>query len=79
MTEEFNLHKLIRQAIEQQIKDNDPPATKEAYDRLIKNGNDESTAKSKIISAVAEEIFESLNDDRKIDEKTYSEKLSKLE
>ena len=61
-----------------QIKDNDPPATKEAYDRLLQNGDDESTAISKIISAVAEELYESLNEDRKINEETYSEKLSKL-
>ena len=79
MIEEFNLQKLIRQSVEQQIKDNDPPATKETYERLIKNGDDESTAMEKIISTIAEEIFESLNKDRKINEKTYSEKLRKLE
>ena len=78
MIEEFSLHKLIRQAIEKQIHDNDPPATKEAYDRLINNGYDENSALEKIISAIAEEIYDVLSKEKILDEKTYSKKLSKL-
>ena len=79
MNEELNLHKIIMQAVEQQIKDSDPPITKNTFERLIKNGDDKSTAMEKITSAVAEEIFESLNQDRKINEDSYAKKLSKLE
>ncbi|TFH41963.1 MAG: hypothetical protein E4G96_04440 [Chrysiogenales bacterium] len=76
---DFNLYKLIIQSVETQIRENDPPATKMTYERLISAGHDEAAAKEKIASLIAEEIYLSMKDNRKISEKEFSARLSELE
>ncbi len=78
MEENFNLYKVIIRAIEEQIKSNNPPAVKQAYDRLIADGIDEESAKEKIASVIAEEIYYKLKNDHIIDDRIYSDKLAKL-
>ncbi len=78
MEENFNLYKVIIRAVEEQIQSNNPPAVKDAFDRLVADGNDEESAKEKIASVIAEEIYYKLKNDHIIDERIYSEKLEKL-
>ncbi len=78
MEQNFNLYKHIIEVVDTQIKENNPPFVKETYDRLIENGDDESTAKEKIASVIAEEIYIYLKEEKKVNEERYAEKLSQL-
>lgn len=77
--DDFNLYKLIIKSVETQIKENDPPATKETFERLVAAGNDEAAAKEKIASIIAEEIYLTMKDNRKISGDEFARKLSELE
>lgn len=48
---------LIIEVVENQVRDNDPPETKQTYDRLIMAGYSEEEAKRLIGSVVAIEVF----------------------
>jgi hypothetical protein len=76
--EDFYLHKIIIQSVEIQIRDNDPPITKTTFERLLKNGHDEAVAKEMIASVVAEEVYLTMKDDRKMNLDDFSRRLSEL-
>jgi hypothetical protein len=76
--DDFNLYKLIIKSVEIQIRDNDPPVTKATFERLMAAGHDDATAKEMIASAIAEEIYLMMQDNRKITEEKFGEKLAKL-
>jgi len=78
MEDDFNLYKLIIKSVESQIKENDPPITKETYDRLLSNGRDAMTAKEMIASVIAEEIYLMMSDNRTINLDTFTQRLSEL-
>jgi hypothetical protein len=77
--EDLNLHKIMIQTVEKQISDNDPPAAREAYERLVSKGNDEETAKDMIASLIAEEIYIMMKNDQKMNLENYISRLEKLE
>jgi hypothetical protein len=77
--DDFNLYKLIIKSVEIQISENDPPATKKTFNRLVANGHDEATAKEMIASLIAEEIYLMLKDNRKINADIFAERLAELE
>lgn len=77
--EDLNLHKIMIQTVEKQIIDNDPPAAREAFERLVNKGCDEETAKEMIASIIAEEIYVMMKNDKKMDLKNYISRLQKLE
>jgi hypothetical protein len=74
MEDDFNLYKLIIKSVETQLKDNDPPVTKDTYDRLLANGKD-----AMIASVIAEEIYLMMKDNRKISVETFSQRLAELQ
>lgn len=76
--EDLNLHKIMIQTVEKQISDNDPPAARQAFERLVKNGTDEETAKDMIASIIAEEIYVMMKNDKKINLENYIKRLEKL-
>lgn len=75
----LDLHKIIMQSIEVQIRDNDPPAVRETYERLLKNGRDEETAKGMIASVIAEEIYLKMKENRNINEEMFAAHLGELQ
>lgn len=79
MDDGLNLHKIIMQSVEVQIRDNDPPATKATFERLIANGHDEVTAKEMIASVIAEEIYLRMKDNRKVNEEIFAARLAELQ
>lgn len=79
MTKDFNLYKLIQQAVEQQLTDDDPPETRQALERLVKNGRDRESSKELIAGVIAEEIYRAMEEDRCFDPKVYKEMLSRLD
>lgn len=79
METDFNLYTHIITAVEKQIAENDPKIVKATYDRLLASGHDDITAKEKIASVIAEEIYSLLkSEDKKLNEEQYAEKLSQL-
>ncbi len=75
----LDLHKIIMQSIEVQIRDNDPPAVRETYERLLANGRDETTAKGMIASIIAEEIYLRMKENRTINEEMFAARLGELQ
>ncbi|MBN2159222.1 MAG: hypothetical protein JW807_07490 [Spirochaetes bacterium] len=76
--DDFNLHKIVIQSVETQIRDNDPPVTKAAFDRLLENGHDEASAKEMIASVIAEEIYLMLSENRKMNVESFAARLEEL-
>ncbi|HNW27844.1 MAG TPA: hypothetical protein PKN50_05165 [Spirochaetota bacterium] len=75
----LDLHKIIMQSIEIQIRDNDPPAIKSTFERLVANGHDEADAKEMIASVIAEEIYLKMKDNRTITEELIAAHLAELQ
>jgi hypothetical protein len=60
--EEGNPHlkAAILEAVENQMRDNDPPETNQTYDRLVHEGHSEEDAKRLIGCVIVSEIFDIL-------------------
>jgi hypothetical protein len=78
INEDLNLYKIIIQSVEIQIRDNDPPITKTTFERLLLNGRDQATAKEMITSVIAEEIYLSMKEDRKMNIENFTKRLTEL-
>ena len=72
------LRQEIFQIIENQIRDNNPPQTKQTYQRLLKMGYSEMDAKKYIGQCVAIELFNIMKHKQPFDQKRYVENLNKL-
>jgi hypothetical protein len=73
-----SLRKQIFAIIENQLKDNNPPETKETYNRLQKLGYDNVESKKMIGQCVAVEIFQILKDKKPFNEKRFVKNLKAL-
>jgi hypothetical protein len=80
MTEviEERLRRTILQVVEQQIRDNEPPATRQTYARLLGEGFVEQEAKKLIGYVVAAEVFGVLREGRRYSEREFTAKLQAL-
>jgi hypothetical protein len=76
--DDFNLHKIVIQSVETQIRDNDPPVTKATFERLLKNGHDEASAKEMIASVIAEEIYLMLKENREMNVESFGSRMEEL-
>lgn len=74
----LRLKKLIVEVVDNQLKENDPPVTQEAYQALLEAGYSASEAKEKIGAIVAEEIYEVMKENKHYDEKKYAEALRSM-
>ena len=74
----LRLKKLILEVVDNQLKDNNPPVTKESYDRLIDAGYSVSEAKEKIGEVVIEEIYDVMKENQPYDEKKYTQALRNM-
>ena len=77
-TEDQRLRKAILEVINNQIKDNDPPETKQALVRLQEEGLTEEDALKLIGYVVASEVFTVLKENRKFDKAKFSSALNAL-
>jgi len=75
----LDLHKIIMQSIEVQIRDNDPPAIRTTFERLVASGHDEADAKEKIASVIAEEIYLKMKENRTTTEELFAARLAELQ
>lgn len=74
----YRLRATLMEVVDTQIENNDPPCTKEVYEKLVKKGFSSVNAKEMIASIVAEEIFYILKGEKVFDEELYSRKVYSL-
>ncbi len=72
------VRKTILEVVDNQLRDLNPPETKETFDRLIKEGYSKEEARRLIGSAVASEIFEVLKQQKPYDHQRFVEALGRL-
>ena len=68
----------IIEVVENQLKDNNPPETKEALKRLIKSGETRENAMRYIASVLSIEIFGALKNNEPYNNKRYLKNLKAL-
>lgn len=78
MVANLRLKKIILEIVENQLKDNDPPATKEAYHKLLDAGYSVREAKEKIGTVVLTEIYDVLKENQSYDEVRYNLALEEM-
>lgn len=74
----LRLQKAILEAVENQLRADDPPETKQTFDRLLREGYSEDDAMKLIGRAVATEIYEVLKNKTPFDEERYVKALKEL-
>jgi hypothetical protein len=68
----------ILEVVENQIRDLDPPETRQTFDRLTGQGYAEDEARRLISTAVSVEIFHIMKDDQPYDRQRFVWNLSHL-
>ncbi len=66
------------QVVDTQIESNDPPETKQTFERLISEGFSEKVAKELIGTVVIAEVFGVMKDGKPFDIERYVTALNKL-
>ena len=69
---------MILEVVENQMQNNDPPETKQTYDRLITEGHSDEDAKRLIGSVVAIEVFDILKKQEVFNLADFVQALNKL-
>jgi len=77
-TEDQQLRKAILEVINNQIRDNDPPETKQTLDRLLQEGFSKEETFKLIGYVVASEVFTVLKESRRYDKVKYISALNAL-
>jgi hypothetical protein len=70
--------KLVIQAIKEQIRLNDPPETKETFDRLRREGHAEKEVYRMLGCVLISEMYEVTKQDRLFDRDLYVQRLRAL-
>jgi hypothetical protein len=66
------------EVVENQLQANDPPETRQTFDRLISEGYSEEEAKKLIGCVVSSEIFDVLKKQEPFNPERYAKALNKL-
>ena len=72
------LNQAILEVVDNQIRDNDPPVTRETFDRLVAEGFPPDHARSLIGCVVASEIFDVLTHQQPYNEDRFVKALRNL-
>ena len=78
MEENPYLKSAILEVVENQLKANDPPETRQTFDRLISEGYSEKEAKKLIGCIVTSEIFDVLKKQEPFNSERYAKALHEL-
>lgn len=74
----LRLKKIILEIVDNQLKENNPPCTKDTYEKLINAGYSRSEAKEKIGAIVLTEIYDILKEGQTFDEENYKKSLEEM-
>ena len=72
------LREQIFEAINNQLKENDPPEVKTTYDRLIKEGFNDFETKQLLGQCLIKEMFDVIESNQPFDEERYVKNLNRL-
>jgi hypothetical protein len=72
------LHDQIMEVVSNQMRNNDPPETKQTFDRLVKSGISRSDAMKYIGQCVATEIYSVMKKQEPFNEKRFVKNLNNL-
>ncbi len=80
MTKKFNpyLQSAILEVVENQLKANDPPETRQTYERLLREGHSEGDAKKLIGTVVVAEMFSIMKQGKPFDQDRFVKALARL-
>lgn len=73
-----HLHAAVMEIVENQLRDRDPPETKEIFDRLLAEGHDEDEVRRLIGCVVVSEIFDIMKNSEAFDANRYAQALARL-
>ncbi|MDA1117055.1 MAG: hypothetical protein O2979_03430 [Proteobacteria bacterium] len=68
----------IEEVIENQIRNNDPPETRQTLDRLVGSGHPRAEAKRLIACALVSELFDVMKSEKPYDNARYLANLNRL-
>ncbi len=74
----MELKNTILGIVEIQLRDNNPKATKETFERLTAKGYSKTEAKERIATVLLEHSHEMMKHKKPFDEEKFAKKLSKL-
>lgn len=66
------------QALENQLRDKEPKEAKQTLERLMKAGDSEDEAKTKILLVLTEEMFEVFRNKKEFNQQAYVNRLRQL-
>jgi len=69
---------MILEVVENQMRDGDPPETKQTYDRLVSEGHSDEDAKRLIGCVVAAEVFDILKRQEAFNPERFVQALNNL-
>jgi hypothetical protein len=72
------LNEQFKQIVLNQLKDNNPPITKETYNRLLAEGFDEEKTIELLSYAVSNAVYNSLKNERPFDENELAKMMKQL-
>lgn len=72
------LNQAMIEVVETQLRDSNPPETKQTYERLLAEGFSEKEAKTFIACVIACEIYDIMKFNKPFDLARYCEALSRL-
>ncbi len=73
-----SLKMAIAETVDNQLRDNNPPETRQTYDRLMTLGYSEEEARELIAAAVTNEIYEILKKQEPFDRVRFAATLKRL-
>jgi hypothetical protein len=73
-----HLHAAVMEVVENQLRDGNPPETRQTFDRLRAEGLPEAEVKRLLGCVVVSEIFEVLNRGQPYDAERYTRALAQL-
>lgn len=74
----LQLKKTILEVVDNQLKLNDPPCTKDVYEKLLDSGYSKSEAKDRIGAVALTEIYDILKEGKSFDEARYQKSLEEM-
>ncbi len=78
MEENLHLKSAILEVVDNQLQANDPPETRQTFDRLISEGYSEEEAKKLIGCVVTSEIFDVLKKQEPFNPERFAKALNEL-
>lgn len=77
-TDSETARQALLEAVENQLRDNKPPVTRETFIRLTEEGFSADDAKKMICMALANEVSEIMNSNETFNEARYAQNLANL-